>query len=276
MLRPLRRVQIDVRTGRTLTRAGVTPGSAFLYPIRRRLPNGRNRLDLVGGQSIEAPLTEPLLETFREIWIDRRYAAHGCDVRQGEAIVDIGAHVGIFSVWAADQHPDAPILAVEPSPPLVAFLRRNVERSGLRNVSIAEVACGRERGRAVLHRGACELTNSLYRTQREADPDRSEEVDLVTLHDLFESHGIARCGFLKLDCEGAEYDILLGASAQTLGRVRQIAMEYHVGITPYGPDDLVRHLETHGFQTTVEPSPTDPVHGYLFARRPAESTRDAA
>lgn len=265
--RARRRIESNVRTGRRLLRAGVTPSSVLLYPIRRRLRDGHNRLSLRGGHSLVAPVTEPLLETFREVWIERRYAEAGFDVAPGETVVDIGAHIGVFCVWTASQQPAARIIAVEPSPASLAYLERNVDANRMTNVSIAPVACGAVTGRALLHLGPYQLTNSLYRRHADSEGGVSVEVELVTLADLFLRYDVGACAFLKLDCEGAEYDILLAAGDDTLGRVRRIAMEYHVGITPHGPEALLEHLTAHGFEARADPSPKDPIHGYLFAYR---------
>jgi hypothetical protein len=71
---------------------------------------------------------------------------------------------------------------------------------------------------------------------------------------------------LKLDCEGAEYDILLNASGPLLSKIRQIAVEYHVGLTPHQPEELAERLERDGFETDLQPL-VDEEGGYLYASR---------
>ena len=51
---------------------------------------------------------------------------------------------------------------------------------------------------------------------------------------------------LKMDCEGAEYDILLSAGAETLAKLRDIRVEYHGGRI----SELYEHLSRHGFRLT--------------------------
>ena len=51
--------------------------------------------------------------------------------------------------------------------------------------------------------------------------------DLDTLQQIFDRHGITRCDFLKMNCEGAEYEILYRTPPEYLRRVERIALEYH-------------------------------------------------
>ena len=57
--------------------------------------------------------------------------------------------------------------------------------------------------------------------------NRSIEVDVVTMPDVCAKHGVETVDFLKLDCEGAEVEILEGLDDAFLRRVRQVAMEDH-------------------------------------------------
>lgn len=256
-----------------LARCDVSLVSIALYPIRRRLPNGRSRVDLRNGFTITAPASEPLLFLFREIWVDRCYDTGRLAIGPGDTVVDIGAHVGVFALWVAAREPRARIIAVEPSPRAAPYLRRNLARSGRSDVVVVESACGGQAGRAGLYARGPEMMNSLFAAgpRTRADP---VDVSVITLDDLFERYDVRSCALLKLDCEGAEYGIILGARAETLARIRSIAMEYHRGIGDHVPEDLSRRLAACGFSVRLVPSATDPVHGYLYAVR--SETADAS
>jgi hypothetical protein len=76
------------------------------------------------------------------------------------------------------------------------------------------------------------------------------------------------CDFLKMDCEGAEYDMLLHLNDATLARIRRICLEYHEGVTPYGRGDLERFFKDKGWQVRVSPSPVRRELGFLYAQSP--------
>ena len=90
---------------------------------------------------------------------------------------------------------------------------------------------------------------------------------VTTLDELLRRLGVARCDLLKLDCEGAEYEILYGASEETLRAIDAITAEYHVGLNEHTVAELVRFLESRGFIVTSTPL-LDPEGGYLYAQRP--------
>ena len=98
-----------------------------------------------------------------------------------------------------------------------------------------------------------------------------EDVPALTLHDLFERHGIDSCDLLKVDVEGQEYDILYACGAQDLARVRRIHGEYH-DVEPDNPRSRSDHFEaflrSHGFQVQLRPHRRKPNHGLFSAIRP--------
>ena len=56
--------------------------------------------------------------------------------------------------------------------------------------------------------------------------------------------------FLKVDCEGAEYDILLNLDDHLLSRIKKIAMETHDDVNEHRHGELVEFLRAHGFFVT--------------------------
>ena len=89
----------------------------------------------------------------------------------------------------------------------------------------------------------------------------------MSLDDLFALFAIDRCDLLKIDAEGAEYEILLGARPETLAKVRHIAIEYHVGLNEHRPEELEDAPRRLGFAVTRFP-PLDVEGGHLHASRP--------
>ena len=80
-----------------------------------------------------------------------------------------------------------------------------------------------------------------------------ETVQATTLTDIITENNIQQIDYLKIDVEGAEYDILSSCPPETLAKVKCMVMEYH----EFDGDershrDLVSLLKTHGFQVAVE------------------------
>ena len=267
MTRRLRRIRDYLITSRMLVRAGATYSSIVLFPVRRRLRQPRNHVALRDGVSLVSPVDEPLLGLIEEIWADRCYLDDEPGATTGGDIVDIGAHVGVFSAWAAQRYPGSRIIAVEPSSRMCAALRRNVAANGFDAVTVMHAACGAAPGDVPLYSRGPEAMNSLYDKDNYGSAFRVlETVKVVTIDHIFHRFAIERCDLLKLDCEGAEYDILFNASISTLARVRRIAMEYHVGLSPGSADTLGEFLAGRGFTARWSPL-LDEEGGYLHAVR---------
>ena len=262
----IRHIRNDFRCAFQLLANGVTLSSVLLYPLqRRRSRNPEKRLKLKNGISISAPNTDPLLYLFQEIWVEGFYSKK-FSIPPGATVVDIGANAGVFTLWAL-QGGAARVIAVEPSPRMAEYLSHNVSASGFSNVTVVQAACGGRAGETVLYSRGDEGLNSLYcRDVLGSTFQPMCRTPVLTLEDLFSRYGVETCHLLKLDCEGAEYEILLNTPGDMLKRIERITLEYHVGLNDHDPEELVSFLNAHGFQAEKTPL-LDPEGGYLYATR---------
>jgi hypothetical protein len=90
---------------------------------------------------------------------------------------------------------------------------------------------------------------------------------VITFDQLVQDSVDSIIDLLKLDCEGAEYAILMGASAESLAHVQRIVMEYHDLDVEYEHSSLVRFLESSGFRVQLHANPVHAEIGYLYAWR---------
>ncbi|MBK9217833.1 MAG: FkbM family methyltransferase, partial [Uliginosibacterium sp.] len=155
--------------------------------------------------------------------------------------------------------------AVEPAPDTYALLLQNLDLNAATGVTCCAFAIGAEEGVAMLNlasRGA--VMNSTAVSGRNTP---AVTVPMVSLEGLFERENIAHCDYLKMDCEGGEYAILLTASDATLQRIERICMEYHETGLPHSHHDLRTRLERAGFRVVSQPNRADPGQGWLYAQR---------
>jgi hypothetical protein len=75
----------------------------------------------------------------------------------------------------------------------------------------------------------------------------------LSLEELLEETKTLHADLLKVDCEGCEYDVLLGASRELLARFSNIVCEYHP-IDQRDRSELVAHLTGNGFQVESDNS----------------------
>lgn len=154
------------------------------------------------------------------------YALDSLALKAGDVVVDIGAHVGTVSIYLAKKYPGIRIYAYEPDAVNYQFLLRNLEINSVAHVVDArECAVSGDGQRVQIHHNPANTGGSSMFAVRGAPRDAVFTVSSVTLDYLFAKHGIKQCGFLKLDCEGAEYQILMNSSV--LPRVKAMGIEPH-------------------------------------------------
>ena len=262
----LKRIQSDFAIARALRHCGVTMASIAQYPVRKRR-GAENHLQLENGVSLTSSPEEQLLSIFQEVWVDRCYAVPGYTIASGDTIVDIGANIGTFTLWAASHAPNLRIIAVEPSPDNLRYLRMNLSESKVSGVTVVPACCGAANGEIALRSRGSGACNTIYSKDNYGSEFKLiAQCQMLTLDQIFADHAIESCNLLKLDCEGAEYEILQSASTDTLFRIQNVAMEYHVGMNEFAPEALASLLEQHGFKVDRQPL-RDEEGGYLLATR---------
>lgn len=187
--------------------------------------------------------------TLLENVIREDYFCHGVDARAGDTIIDIGANFGSFTALASRKAgPSGRVIAFEPNPEIFARLQRNVVMNGLANVDAFNAAvCGSDGETELhLHRRNAFTTIVSNVDQRHNDETQSVRVRTLSLPSII-AELRSDVGLLKIDCEGAEYDILDNLDVATASRIRQITMEAHE-IEGRQMSDLPRRLRDLGFR----------------------------
>jgi FkbM family methyltransferase len=204
----------------------------------------------------------------KEAAIDRQYEVASLAIENGWSIVDIGAGIGEFTLDVARRCPDSRILAYEPNPESFSLLIRNLEGNQIENVEAFPYAIGSgSPGRTMLQPEAEPVTSSTSLDHGAAAVD----VPQRSLKDVLATLGETGPEFLKIDCEGCEYDVVLGAERSVLDRFGAICLEFHEATTGRSHTELIRQLNDHGFRTTVSPSPVHPGLGLIGAIRTTPS-----
>ena len=172
------------------------------------------------------------------------------DIGSEKVIVDIGAHIGVFTLYAAYDKNNT-VYCFEPSPINFRMLQANIKNnSPLGTITIAEKAVTSKPGQALM---AANLGNLSRLYRQDEEPTFGEVancVECTTLEDIFNEHSIEKCDILKIDCEGSEYDILFNAPEYLFERIREIRMECDYLNANRNKVTMQNFLKLHGYRIT--------------------------
>jgi FkbM family methyltransferase len=212
----------------------------------------------------------------REVIIDQAYNPAGFEIDETDTVVDVGANIGAFSLWAAQRAREGRIVSIEPVASNFRLLCRNLAINRLRHVSPLRAAVV----------GTDDRTTTVYLSphgsghhstvrQLAGDEPSGQCVEAVRLEGLFQTFAICFCDFLKLDCEGAEFEILQTLPPEVAARIGKMAIEYHTRSArakrPQA-DALVDRIVSLGFEIHSYTDVQGTNRGLILARRPMPST----
>lgn len=179
-----------------------------------------------------------------------------------DVIIDVGAHIGTFSMLAARRAPHGIIHAIEASEETCNYLRTNVALNRLQNVVPHHLALSNKQGMTTLHHDQGNWGHSIMKQLS----SQGEQVRTDTLGNFMATHQIERCAFMKFNCEGAEFPILLDSPNDVLRRVDKMLVLYHQDIAEgYELDKLLKKLNEAGFGTLIRNQ--EKLRGWIVAQR---------
>ena len=188
------------------------------------------------------------------VWEPNVTAAFRRALAPGDVCLDIGAHIGYYTLLAAKLvGPRGRVYAFEPSPTSYRRLCSNVDLNGLRNVTTVELAVGEQESRAVLYEGAPYNTGlttlSPVLAAKDPTPARETIVHVGRVTAVVPPEDLARVAVIKIDVEWHEIEVLRSlAPVFELGRALSVFVEF----TPHrdAPDaasQFAAAYEAHGF-----------------------------
>jgi len=219
------------------------------FPFQLRLRSGE-----------KLTLAEPIdVVIFWLVFVRRHYPVNVSD----RVIVDVGANIGVFTLYAARQAPNARIIAIEPFPQTYDRLRNHVEDNHLADrVTVLNCAIAPDKGWGEMdsaegipsvyrriHSEDTAALNSRHRGVAALDQLAGIPVQKKTLAEIFELIDASYVDLMKMNIHGSEYAVLLNTPANVLLNFRRIAVQYHElpAAANMGKTQLFSNLGKSGF-----------------------------
>ena len=198
---------------------------------------------------------------YKEIFEDKCYLRHGISINDGDTVIDIGANIGLFSLFVNQYCKNPKIYAFEPSPDVYDLLKANCDAYGqniktfncgvsdrqktaqftfYENSSVfssfyADEKGDREAIRAVVRNMLkSEISEELGALEKYVEELTSErlkskscECQLISVSDIIKENDIEKINLLKIDAEKSELDIVNGIEDADWIKIDQIVIEIH-------------------------------------------------
>lgn len=274
------------------------------------LPDGLATYTLPDGREIASLNEYETAYLYQEIFRDLAYRRYDVRILDNDTVLDIGANIGLFSLFAASEAENVRSIAIEPSPVVLPILRANLARYAPRGIVVeggASSGPGTARFTAYRHSSVFSSFEANEKADEEAIRQvirntldagghtdealieqaveellagrmEAEEYDcrLVSVSDVIREHGVTRIGLLKVDAEKSEDAILAGIDESHWAMIEQVIIEVHLQ-GGRSEDGVVAMLESHGFEVTRDEEALLSDSGLitLYAVRPERKRRNA-
>jgi len=199
----------------------------FEYDVKINL-FGENRFLVIKSKPINlVNLGDSLFPIVCEIFYDKVYERDYVKVSHGDVVVDIGANYGVFSLYSQQFNPSK-VFALEPIKKTFNCLNQNVKEFG---VTCINKAIANEDGFEVF--ALTDVNGNNFSTKHSdgfhpSSMINQEIVQTISFNSLIENYNIEKINFLKVDCEGGEYDLFMTIDKNYLqNNIEKIALEYH-------------------------------------------------
>jgi len=189
------------------------------------------------------------IDVFFSIFYEREYADYFPFYKKAN-IIDIGAHYGYFSIFSMiNTAKDSKIIAIEPDSLNFNKLVQNVKYNGMSGIESINCAISNKNGQSEFFMGNG-VNSTLLTEYALIKPGAiSGLVETRTLAKVIEENNLTQIDFLKMDCEGAEYQILMGMPSDVFDKITTISMEFHdMKDARYTGETITDVLNRNGFK----------------------------
>ena len=213
------------------------------------------------GLKIKIRVNSTDLMALTHVWMIQEYSGDDFPISNDDVIIDVGAHIGLFALFASQFCKNGKIFCYEPIKENYKILIENIEMNQIQNIFPNNLAVTKKTSRVKIFLNDDQSGHSMFIQNK-----NFVEVDSKSLSDIFIDNGIKECDFLKLDCEGAEYEIIESLSADLFTKINKTVIEYHmVDTKPELLEQLINKLKQFSFSVHTRPLFVD--IGFLFGKK---------
>jgi FkbM family methyltransferase len=173
--------------------------------------------------------------------------------KEGDTVIDIGAHIGRYTITSSKQVGNTGrVVAIEADPENFELLKRNIALNKLTNVLTLNYAVFSTRTRMKLYEQSASAKYNSLMLARAAKTKNYVEVNADTLDNILKLNEVNQVNWIKIDVEGAEFEVLKGSSKTLSSENVSLFIEIHNIEDPSHYDNIVDFLKSRNYEMTFE------------------------
>lgn len=179
-------------------------------------------------------------------------------------IVDIGSNIGDSTIYFSKRFSNTKIYSIEPNNKVYRLQKENLKLNKINNVVTFNQAISDKNGTRDFYLSPASGLSGFTKNNTSSI---KVKVKTSNLDSFFKQCSISRCDLLKLDCEGAEFDILLNSNDRTLLKVENFIVEYHDDKNKGSHDSIVQLFRRLKYKVTIKKHAIESSIGIIYAKK---------
>lgn len=189
-----------------------------------------------------------------EIVIRNEYQLDRFINMENKVFIDIGSAIGVAAIIMAKLNPNSRVLAFEPYPKSFDNIVHNAEINKITNLSVYNIAVSNNDTKKLTlhicpHMSGANSTHAISNRFNERYKSKQKvDVNCISFDQIVEKHQIESIELLKIDCEGAEFEIIYDSETFKQGIVKNITGEFHdlsYNNTINNSDELIEYCKKY-------------------------------
>lgn len=160
-------------------------------------------------------------------------------------VLDCGGHIGSFTMYVKSHWSKVKIVVLEPVPENIELFRTNIQLNQLKDITIVPYALYGQSGTFFIDLEGKQF-DAVNITTEKPNHDKFITIEAKTLDEIVASNNIQTIDVMKLDIEGAEYNVFEHSLSALSKHVKRIIMEFHPAGDKAKRDEIVSRLCTDG------------------------------
>ncbi len=199
------------------------------------------------------------LMALTHVWLIGEYERENFEIKKDDVVIDVGGHIGLFTLYASQFCKNGSIFTFEPVTENFELLSENITSNNLQNIKYFNSAVSNSNSPVKLYLNKDAAGHSMF-----SKSSQSITVNSISLKQIFDDNHVSHCDFLKLDCEGSEYEIIKNLPLEYFQKINKMIIEYHMADThPELLDELMEILKSQNYKLEIKTLFND--IGFLYA-----------